>query len=143
MSARSRKNAVNRREFLSQTGSGLVAAALPVSGAWDTASESARDSEGSPTRSSFAAGAKRRIPIGVFDPVYDHLALDEMLDKVSALGLEAMEIGTGGYPNNRHCPLVDLVNDRGKARAWLKKFEDRGIRVATLSCHGNPIPPDP
>jgi len=41
----------------------------------------------------------RKIPIGVFDPVYDHLSLDAMLDKVTALGLEAMEIGTGGYPN--------------------------------------------
>jgi len=30
--------------------------------------------------------------------VYDHLSLDAMLDKVTALGLEAMEIGTGGYP---------------------------------------------
>ena len=142
MNARSRKNAVNRREFLSQTGSGLVAAALPVAGAWHTASESARDSEGSPTRSSFAAGAKRRIPIGVFDPVYDHLALDEMLDKVSTRGLEAMEIGTGGYPQNRHCPLDDLIQDKTKAKAWQKKFEDKGIRVATLSCHGNPVHPN-
>src|SRR5438876_11590533 len=142
MNARSRKNAVNRREFLSQTGTGLVAAALPVSGAWPTAAEHAHDSEGAPLRSPFPVGAKRKIPIGVFDPVYDHLALDEMLDKVSALGLEAMEIGTGGYPNNIHCPLDDLIADRSKAKAWMKKFEDRGIRVATLSCHGNPIHPD-
>ena len=84
----------------------------------------------------------RKIPIGVFDPVYDHLSLDAMLDKVTALGLEAMEIGTGGYPNNHHCPLDDLIADRAKAKAWLKKFEDRGIRVATLSCHGNPVHPD-
>src|SRR6266403_3866371 len=142
MNARSPKNAVNRREFLSQTGSGLVAAVLPVSGGWHAASEFARDSEGSPTRSSFPAGAKRKIPIGVFDPVYDHLALDEMLDKVSALGLEAMEIGTGGYPHNRHCPLDDLIRDKTKAKAWQKKFEDKGIRVATLSCHGNPVHPN-
>src|SRR6266404_2297600 len=142
MNARSRKNAVNRREFLSQTGSGLVAAALPVPGAWHTASEFAHDSEGSPTRSFFPAATKRKIPIGVFDPVYDHLALDEMLDKVSALGLEAMEIGTGGYPHNRHCPLDDLIQDKAKAKAWQKKFDDKGIRVATLSCHGNPVHPN-
>src|SRR6266567_3386168 len=141
MNARSRKNAVNRREFLSQTGSGLVAAALPVPGAWHAASEFARDSEGSPTRSSFPA-TKRKIPIGVFDPVYDHLALDEMLDKVSALGLEAMEIGTGGYPHNHHCSLDDLIQDKAKAKAWQKKFTDRGLRVATLSCHGNPVHPN-
>jgi sugar phosphate isomerase/epimerase len=84
----------------------------------------------------------RKIPIGCFDPVYDHLSLEAMLDKVSALGFEAMEIGTGGYPNNRHCPLDELIADRAKAKAWQKKFEDRGIRVATLSCHGNPVHPD-
>ena len=89
------------------------------------------------------SGNLRKIPIGVFDPVYEHLSLDAMLDKVTALGLEAMEIGTGGYPNNIHCPLDDLIADRAKAKAWLKKFEDRGIRVATLSCHGNPVHPDP
>ena len=65
-----------------------------------------------------------------------------MLDKVTALGLEAMEIGTGGYPNNLHCPLDDLIADRAKAKAWQKKFSDRGIHVATLSCHGNPLHPD-
>src|SRR5260370_16598859 len=84
----------------------------------------------------------RKIPIGVFDPVYDKLSLDEMLDKVSALGLEAMEIGTGGYPGTGHCPVDELLADAGKARAWKKKFEDRGIHVATLSCHGNPVHPD-
>jgi sugar phosphate isomerase/epimerase len=85
----------------------------------------------------------RKIPIGVFDAVYDKLSLDAMLDEVSALGLEAMEIGTGGYPGSHHCPLDELVADASKAKAWQKKFEDRGIHVATLSCHGNPIHPDP
>jgi sugar phosphate isomerase/epimerase len=66
-----------------------------------------------------------------------------MLDKVSALGLEAMEIGTGGYPNSRHCPVADLLSDPGKAKAWKKKFEDKNIRIGAFSCHGNPIHPDP
>ena len=85
----------------------------------------------------------RKIPIGVFDPVYAHLSLDAMLDKVSALGLEAMEIGTGGYPGQPHCPVEELLGDAGKLSAWKRKFEDRNIRVATLSCHGNPVHPDP
>ena len=65
-----------------------------------------------------------------------------MIDKVSALGLEAIEIGTGGYPGASHCPVDELLADPAKAKAWVKKFEDRGIRVATLSCHGNPVHPD-
>jgi len=138
MDAGSKKNAVNRRTFLSQTGSGLLAATLPATGSFRVASEPPSFS----AAASAAAGAKKRIPIGVFDPVYEHLSLDEMLEKVSALGLEAMEIGTGGYPNNKHCPLDELIADKSKARAWQKKFEDKGIHVATLSCHGNPVHPN-
>jgi sugar phosphate isomerase/epimerase len=100
---------------------------------------------GSASASPAASGprARKKIPIGVFDPVYEKLSLDEMLDKVSALGLEAMEIGTGGYPGNNHCPVPELLADAAKAKAWKKKFEDKNIRVATFSCHGNPIHPDP
>jgi sugar phosphate isomerase/epimerase len=131
--------AVDRRQFLAAS-SGLLAATLPGVAKLADATESANPA---PKRSAAKpAGSLRKIPIGVFDPVYDHLSLDAMLDKVTALGLEVMEIGTGGYPNNHHCPLDDLIADRAKAKAWQKKFEDRGIRVATLSCHGNPIHPD-
>ncbi|PYX79515.1 MAG: xylose isomerase [Acidobacteria bacterium] len=83
------------------------------------------------------------MPIGVFDPVFDHLSLDEMLDKVAGYGLEAMEIGTGGYPGTKHCPVQDLLSDQAKLRAWKKKFDDHNLMVATLSCHGNPVHPDP
>ena len=139
-----RGKSVDRRRFLAATGGGLLAAAVPTGvvaretiagAAGSTAGATARQSGGSPS-------TKRKIPIGVFDPVYDNLSLDEMLDKVSALGLEAMEIGTGGYPGTKHCPVQELLDDPAKAKAWQKKFEDKGIRVATLSCHGNPIHPD-
>jgi len=97
----------------------------------------------SPKQGTTAASRKlRKIPIGVFDPVYADLSIDEMLDRVTALGLEVMEIGTGGYPDNKHCPLDELVADPAKAKAWQKKFTDRNIQVATLSCHGNPLHPD-
>jgi len=136
----SAKFAIDRRDFLTAAGGALAAGALTA------AADSPRDSQPNLTsetsRSATPAGSLRKIPIGVFDPVYEHLTIDEMLDKVSALGFEAMEIGTGGYPKNHHCPLDDLIADRLKAKAWLRKFEDRNIRVATLSCHGNPLHPD-
>jgi sugar phosphate isomerase/epimerase len=130
-------SSIDRRQFLAASG-GLLAASVPGSSFVAGAGESINTSASAPK----PAGNQRKIPIGVFDPVYERLSIDAMLDKVTALGLEAMEIGTGGYPNNLHCPLDDLIADRSKAKAWQKKFEDRGIRVATLSCHGNPIHPD-
>lgn len=131
----SSKFAVERRDFLTTAGGALLAAALPANPHNDTLRRTAAEAERS-------TGSLRKIPIGVFDNVYEHLSLDEMLDKVSALGLEAMEIGTGGHNTTRHCPIDELIADRAKAKAWLKRFEDRNIRVAALSCHGNPLHPD-
>src|SRR5262249_53144065 len=139
-------DSIKRREFLTKTGSGLLAAAAIPAGTGFASNETGIPAETAsfppaPSRTP-GVGAKKKIPIGVFDPVYYDLSLEAMLEKVSALGLEAMEIGTGGYPNNKHCPLDDLIADKSKAKAWAKKFEDKGIRVATLSCHGNPVHPN-
>ena len=129
---------VSRRSFLATTGGML--AATPLVGT--LASKAVEAPDAFPVAPA-AEEAVRKIPIGVFDPVYDNLSLDEMLDKISALGIEAVEIGTGGYPGTKHCPVADLLADPAKAKAWKKKFEDRNILVATLSCHGNPVHPNP
>jgi sugar phosphate isomerase/epimerase len=133
-----KKTGIARREFLTAAGGGLLAAAVPPA-SWADWKDGASAAKSAPPR---AGAAQRKIPIGVFDPVYAKLSLDEMLDKITALGLEAIEVGTGGYPGNLHCALDDLVSDPAKAKAWKKKFEDRGIHLAALSCHGNPIHPD-
>lgn len=128
----------DRRTFL-KTVSGVVAAAAGGAGPTAIGEGATRGTD----RGHQSRASVRKIPIGVFDPVYSELSLDAMLEKISALGLEAVEIGTGGYPGNPHCPVGDLLSDSAKLNAWKKKFEDRNIRVATLSCHGNPVHPDP
>lgn len=135
----------NRREFLTATG-GLVAATLATAEPLSALSRSPGAGPASATQPNpgqgSAANSPRKLLIGVFDPVYNNLSLDQMLEKISALQLEAVEIGTGGYPGDSHCPVQELLADPAKARAWKKKFEDRNIRVATFSCHGNPVHPD-
>ena len=124
-----------RRNFLASTG-GVIAGAVAAPSALAAA---APQSEGSPTH---AAGSRRKIPIGVFDPAFPDLTLDQLVEQYQSMGVEAAEIGTGGYPNNHHCPLDELLADSGKLRAWQKKFADHNIQVAVLSCHGNPVHPD-
>jgi len=139
---------MGRRTFLAAGGGGLLAAAVPGATLASPAAPRAMPNwpasagESMPPSPPSSPGKLYKIPIGVFDPVYADLSIDEMLDRVTGLGLEVMEIGTGGYPDNKHCPLDELIADKGKAKAWQKKFTDRNIRVATLSCHGNPIHPD-
>ena len=129
---------VSRRGFLGSASAVVAAAAVGTVPAMK--GETAAASSLLPSETTHK---KKKIPIGVFDPAYPKLSLDEMLEKVSALGLEAMEIGTGGYPNSTHCPVAELLADAGKAKAWKKKFEDKNIRIGAFSCHGNPIHPDP
>lgn len=124
-----------RRDFLATTGgvlAGAVAAPRSVAAATPQSDQSGGGS----------AKPRRKILIGVFDPAFPDLTVDQLVEKYASLGVEAAEIGTGGYPNNKHCPLDDLLADPSKLKAWQKKFEDHNIQIATLSCHGNPVHPD-
>lgn len=136
MDEREGSGMVSRRGFMATTGS-MLAASPVLSGLTSKAA-------GGPLPAD-SAGKKttRKIPIGVFDAIYDDLSLDQMIEKISAQGMEAVEVGTAGYPKGAHCPLSELLADSAKAIAWKKKFEDRNIQVGALSCHGNPIHPVP
>ncbi|MGH9502275.1 MAG: sugar phosphate isomerase/epimerase family protein [Terriglobales bacterium] len=138
MDQKSAPESRSRRNFLTTTSLLAAAAAAPRAASALGGSVSAQSDE-----KPASPGQLRKIPIGVFDPAFPKLSLEEMIDKFADLGVEAVEIGTGGYPNSTHCPVKDLLDDPAKARAWKKKFEDRNIQVAALSCHGNPISPDP
>ena len=131
MKSEGKNSAIDRRGFLTATGASLLAAAVPASAApMSPTSFGSTTSAASELRRGKPSASLPKIPIGVFDPVYDNLSLDQMLDTMSSLGMEAVEVGTGGYPNNPHCPLDELIADKAKAKAWQKKFEDKGIRVA-------------
>jgi sugar phosphate isomerase/epimerase len=134
-------NGTGRRGFLKAVGGAVAVAAVQPNVGNALHGTAHEASAGSMKRAASPAMA-RKIPIGVFDPVYNDLSLDQMLDTISALGIEAIEIGTGGYPSSPHCPVAELLADSGKLNAWKKKFEDKNIQVATLSCHGNPVHPD-
>jgi sugar phosphate isomerase/epimerase len=80
--------------------------------------------------------------LGVFTVLFSELALEPMLDRVVALGLDAVELGTGNYPGSPHCDPDALLADAGKRSALLGAIEERGLVISALSCHGNPLHPD-
>lgn len=82
------------------------------------------------------------MKVGVFAVLFGDMSLEKAMDYIKAAGCDAVEIGTGAYPGAPHCPLDDLVADKSKAQAWMKKITDRGLEISALSCHGNSIHPD-
>jgi sugar phosphate isomerase/epimerase len=82
------------------------------------------------------------VKLGVFTVLYADLPLEEMLDKVGAMGVEAVELGTGNYPGDAHCKPQELLADPAKTKALRHAVESRGLIISALSQHGNPVHPD-
>jgi sugar phosphate isomerase/epimerase len=79
--------------------------------------------------------------IGVFTVLFQDLSFTAMLDRVAAAGLEAVEIGTGGYPGNHHCPLDQLLESADARRTYRRELESRHLLVSALSCQDEPLSP--
>jgi len=82
-----------------------------------------------------------RMKLGVFTVLFAQKPLEEALDYIASKGLEAVEIGTGGYPGKAHCDPAALLADDSKLKAFKKAVESRGLIISALSCHGNPLHP--
>ncbi|HEX3330824.1 MAG TPA: sugar phosphate isomerase/epimerase [Gaiellales bacterium] len=83
------------------------------------------------------------MKLGVFTVPYGNLPLAEALDRLAAMGVEAVELGTGNYPGAAHCDPDALLEDAAARRALRSAVESRGMIISALSQHGNPLHPDP
>jgi sugar phosphate isomerase/epimerase len=81
------------------------------------------------------------MKVGVFTALLSQLSLDDVLKKLSALGVATVELGTGNYPGDPHCKLSMLEN-KTALKDFKRKLEDNGISISALSCHGNPLHPN-
>src|SRR4030095_4928181 len=94
-----------------------------------------------------SAGRRTRwrasLKLGLFTPVFGGLAVQTMLAKVQALGkVQALEIGTGGWPGNGHLDMECLLGDKGRLANYRSMIADAGLTISALSCHGHPLPPN-
>jgi len=82
------------------------------------------------------------MKLGVFAVLFAEKSFEDMLDHVKNAGVEAIEIGTGGYPGDAHCNVDELLASENKRKEYLDKVQSRGLTISAFSCHGNPVSPD-
>jgi len=82
------------------------------------------------------------MKIGVFTVLYQNLPVEEMLDKLQSFGVEAVELGTGNYPGNKHCDPDYLLDNPMKIKEFKDTIAKRGMTISGLSCQGNPLHPN-
>jgi sugar phosphate isomerase/epimerase len=81
------------------------------------------------------------MKVGVFTPLLSQLPLEKVFEKLKALNINTVELGTGNYPGDPHCKL-SMLDNANELSEFKKKLEDNGFSISALSCHGNPLHPD-
>jgi sugar phosphate isomerase/epimerase len=82
------------------------------------------------------------MKVGVFTALLASLSFDQVIEKLRKLGVSTVELGTGNYPGGPHCKL-EMLNDRTALKEFKQKLEDNGVTISALSCHGEPLHPNP
>jgi sugar phosphate isomerase/epimerase len=82
------------------------------------------------------------VRVGVFTPLLSQLPLEDVLKKLKSYHIDTVELGAGNYPGDAHCKL-SLLDDHAARAAFKRLIDDQGCIISALSCHGNPLHPDP
>jgi len=83
------------------------------------------------------------MKLGVLTLLFGSKPLEETLDYLQSLGVEAVEFGAGAYVKSGHFATGELLNDEAALRRLKNGIRQRNLQVSALSCHGNPLHPNP
>jgi hypothetical protein len=81
------------------------------------------------------------MKLGVFTVLFSGKPFEQTLEYLSGLGVQAVEIGAGGYPGNAHCNPEVLLKDDKLCTQFLDTVKKYDLEISALSCHGNPVHP--
>lgn len=82
------------------------------------------------------------MKLGLLTVMFSDKPLKDVLDLIRPLGLQTVELGTGNYPGDAHCPLGEMLESKPKRDELLALLAGEGLEISALSCHGNPLHPD-
>ena len=83
------------------------------------------------------------MKLSVFSTALQELDWPGMLRWLQSHGVHYLELGCGGFPGTHHADARMLITDVSWRKALLANLDAHQITLAALSCHGNPVHPDP
>ncbi len=82
------------------------------------------------------------MKLGVFTVLLSGESLEDALKYLQGLRVQAVELGSGGFPGTAHANPDELLRDPGKIKDLKGLLEKYNMEISALSCHGNPVHPD-
>ena len=84
------------------------------------------------------------MKLGVYNAILHDRPLEDAIKVIADLGLNGIEINSGGFLPPVHIPEIDeIITDPAAAKVYLARFDGAGVEIAGLNCNGNPLHPNP
>lgn len=83
------------------------------------------------------------MKIGVVANVLQDKPLEEALQTFRKMGIQQIEPGCGGFAGKAHVSPERLLASPEALEEFQQTLSDSGLSISALSCHGNPVHPDP
>ncbi len=84
------------------------------------------------------------MQLGLFTPVFNHLSINDLLTELKCYpAIRSLELGTGGWPGGKHLDLQAMLASSDRCADLRSQLADAGLAIGALSCHNNPVHPDP
>jgi sugar phosphate isomerase/epimerase len=82
------------------------------------------------------------MTIALLTDALEHRSLDDTLGWCVAQGIDAVELGTGGYSPAPHLDRRALLRGPGAPDVLRRRVADAGLEIVALNASGNPLHPD-
>ena len=82
------------------------------------------------------------MKLSVFAVLLQDKSFDEACKYLSEAGVQAVEIGCGGFPGKAHCNPEEFLAHPEKIDEMLATLKKYNLEIAALSTHGNAVHPD-
>lgn len=82
------------------------------------------------------------MKLGVLTVPLQAMPAEEAFAYLSSIGVEAVEIGTGGYTNDSHLKPSEYLDNPAKIEEYKSMLKKYSLEISALSCHGNPVHPN-
>ena len=82
------------------------------------------------------------MKLSVFAVLLQDQPFDKACEYLASLGVQAVEIGCGGFPGKAHCDPKDFLAHPEKIDQMKATLEKYHLEIAALSTHGNAVHPD-
>ncbi|WP_435143576.1 sugar phosphate isomerase/epimerase family protein [Halobaculum sp. P14] len=80
--------------------------------------------------------------VGVLTVPFHDEPLEDTLEYLAGIGVDAVELGCGGHPGDAHLPRERHLHDPDARAALRDTLDEHGLSVSALATHNNPLHPD-